>query len=69
MTAIDDIGSKGAECDIDPQVDSWKASMDRLEAVGRENRANHREMRAILLAIAEHWGVTIKERDSGNPSG
>lgn len=69
MTATDDIGSEGAECDIDPQADSWKASMDRLEAIRRENRANHREIRAILLALAEHWGVTIEERDSSIHSG
>lgn len=63
MTATDDIGGKGADCDQDPQADSWQASMDRLEAIRRENRANHREIRAILLALAEHVGLTIENPD------
>jgi len=64
VTATDDIGGESGENDIDPQTDSWQASMDRLEAIRRQNRANHREIRAILLAIADHWGVTIEKRDS-----
>lgn len=69
MTANDDKRSNGAECDKDPSVDSWQASMDRLEAIRRENRANHREIRKILRALAEHWGVTIEKPDSSAHSG
>ena len=68
MTATDDIGG-GAACDKDPKVVAWQASMDRLEAIRLENRANHREIRAILLALAEHWGVTIEKPDSSVPPG
>ncbi|MYD11282.1 MAG: hypothetical protein F4X02_14725 [Chloroflexi bacterium] len=40
------------------------AQMDRIIQIARENHAMLLENRAILLALAEHWGVTIEERDS-----
>ncbi len=72
MTVTDDIGSEGAVCDKDQHADPAIASMDRTIAqmdriiqIARESKAMLLENRVILLAIAEHLGVTSEEPDSG----
>ncbi|MCY4060735.1 MAG: hypothetical protein OXG53_00040 [Chloroflexi bacterium] len=65
MTATDDSGSENEANDFVRSSDRIIASMDRTIQILRESNAMLRENRAILVAIAEHLGVTIEEPDSG----